>query len=54
VRSTFRLNLKDDSFAIELGRIRFGCGREVETFSSQSDMQRLLFALNDACLRKIL
>jgi len=53
VRSLFRLDLKHDSFAIELTRIRFGSAGEVESSSSYSDRHRLIQALNDACLRKI-
>jgi len=54
VRLAFCLNLRHDRFAIELERIRFGSVQDVETSSSYSDSQRLISALNDACLRKTL
>jgi len=52
VRLLFRLTLEKNCFGIELERIRFGDGKKQETLSPYSDTQRLLMALNDACLRK--
>jgi len=54
VRSLFCLQLQEDSFGIELERIRFGNAYEVDFASAHSDQHRLLSALNDACLRKLL
>jgi len=52
VRLLFRLDLRHDSFGVELERIRFGNAWAVDVFSPHSDQHRLLSALNDACLRK--
>jgi len=52
VRLLFCLQLQDDHFGIDLERIRFGNMNMINAPSSHSDQQRLLYALNDACLRK--